>query len=182
MDDVSHAPMNEAQKQTLDAYRILLDFQKWTYDTYQRDFNYFLAIEILLLGAVGNAISVKGLADTGTTIIAVVGSLLGMFLTVCWAGRQRREFYMAKTRLERLKTLEASLPPVFSYFGGDYLKAREYCGDPKRRRLPLLGDRFTLVPNLYRQKTFLYSIALQQGILFAWIGLVVSVVVRALIR
>ncbi len=164
--------------EVIEAYRTLLDFQKWTYDTYQRDARLFLTIEVVALGLVASSLSSEGSNSWPTLTMICVGAGLGVFLTVAWASRQRREFYMSKGRLERLKKLEAEMPPSFRYFTTDYLKSREFC--EKVFWLPAIGKQLPWLPHVYRHQAFLKSLVLQQAFLVLWLVVFVFVIVKAI--
>ena len=166
----------DSQAETLEAYRILIDFQKWTYDTYQRDARLFLAIEVVALGLVAS--SFPDPKSTLNLAMISIASALGILLTVAWASRQRREYYMSKGRLERLRELEVDMAPSFRYFTTTYPQSRKRCEAVSR--LPLIGERLRLLPHPYRYSAFLKSLLLQQVFLVLWILVVAAVVVKVI--
>ena len=156
---------------TIEAYRTLIDFQKWTYDTYQRDARLFLTIEVVALGLVASSLSGKDPGTWSSLTVIFISACFGIFLTILWASRQRREFYMAKGRLERLKALEEELPLTFRYFTTDYQKSRKHCEESNWR--PWL-------PHIYRKKAFLKSLVLQHSFLVVWALIAILVIVKAI--
>ncbi len=164
--------------EAIEAYRLLLDFQKWTYDTYQRDARLFLTIEVVGLGLVASALSREGSNSWLTLTMISVVTGLGVFLTVAWASRQWREFYMSKGRLERLKDLEDEMPASFRYFTTVYQESRERC--EAVFWLPVIGKRGPLLPHVYRDQAFLRSLVLQQAFLVLWFVVVVFVILKAI--
>ncbi len=161
----------------IEAYQTLIDFQKWTYDTYQRDASLFLTIEVVALGLVGSSLSGKNPDAWSGLIVVFIAASLGIFLTISWASRQRREFYMSKGRLERLKALESQLPLSFRYFTTTYQESRKHCEEVSR--LPFIGERLNLLPHIYRKKAFLKSLALQQAFLALWVLIAILVIIKA---
>ncbi len=84
---------------------------------------------------------------------------------------------MSKGRLEQLRALEEKMPSSFSYFTTTYRESRKHCEAVSW--LPVVGERMRLLPHLYRDRTFLRSLALQQGFLLLWFVVGVFVVVKA---
>ena len=168
----SSTPQTELER----AYVLLVDFQKWTYDTYQRDARLFLTIELLSLGVVLTSLTETGPLGALSRTAMVLAALLGILLTWLWASRQRREFYMSKGRLEELRRMEAELPPAFHYFSKTYPGSREVC--ERHRALPIVGEHLPLLPHLYRRRSFLRSLMVQQVFLGIWAVVLVLVAAR----
>ncbi|WP_339727707.1 hypothetical protein [uncultured Gimesia sp.] len=162
----SQESVQKSFDEVIEAYKMLLEFQKWTYDTYQRDARLFLTIEVVVLGLVASSLSGGSTNSLLSLLMIAIATGFGIFLTVAWASRQQREFYMSKGRLNRLRELEESLPESFRYFSTTYRKSREDCEAVSW--LPVLGKRMCLLPHIYRNQAFLRSLILQQAFLFLW--------------
>jgi hypothetical protein len=156
----------------LESYKTLLSFQMWSYDTYTRDFNYYLAIEVIALGLVLRI--VVGQQEVARQNALALGMIigLGVLLTLVWQSRQWRAFYFTRNREEELRKLETELqsiePNLFTYFTKAQIDAKKKV--EHRFWMGLIGERLRILPNLFRSHAYLRRPYMQQIFLISWLA------------
>lgn len=168
----------EKYQHHLESYKVLIDWHKWTYDTYHKEYRLLLGIEVLLLGVIAKGIIEGSISDITNLIILYSGILLGLLLAIFWAGRQRRQLYLSKAKIEELKKLEKELPNSFRYFSEVYEESKTYLRTKGNVRIPLLGSKLRVIPNPYAKQSFTHSVIVQQLFMLVWLLMTIALTVR----
>ncbi len=162
----------------LDAYKTLIDWHKWTYDIYQKEYRLILSIEVILLGVVARGISSESLSGFASIAVLYTGIVFGIFIAVLWAGRQRRQLYLSKAKLEELKVIEGRLPDSFRYFREIFENSKVYLSSQKNVKIPLIGSKMRILPNPYAKQSFTHNVMIQQFFILVWLVLGGVITVR----
>ena len=126
----------------------------WTYDSYFRDFRFFLILEVALLGLVFGTLTTAPDLSPQTYLLLTIAVLTGIVLSALWAGRQRREHTFARARLKELQRLEEELGQfqegAFEYHTEVIERAREELGK-EGAFVPLFGTKRHILPNFFQK-------------------------------
>jgi len=156
----------------LEAYKSLINFHMWSYDTYQKDFRFFLTVEVLLVGLVFKVILDSPSVSTRSGIVLVINILFGFLITLVWASRQFRASYFAKARWVELERVEKILlniePDTFRYFSEVQHETKDMIENTKHG-IPAIGGRLHVLPNLMRKRAALRNLVVQQLFMLLWL-------------